>query len=183
MPKSVLEEDPALIHAIALGAILCGGIVVTTQMPRNDISSLIYGIIDSAGINTDNLSSALDSIRSLPVKLQILPILLMVKGISFLKVAPVLLFGYLLGTVDAGINLCELERQSAHSSHSVTGYHLAKKMFMFSLLYMPLMYISFPFELILHTRIDLLKYCFIGINAAVGYFAVYSLNINKPPRM
>ncbi len=183
MEDSVLNDQPGLIHLISLVAVIFAGFYTAAHMPLNDIRDLANSIIESSSINLEDLLPAFEHIRFLPVAMQMFVILLIVKGIFYLKAAPILLFGYIAGSVDAKIKLCEPGIISTHSSHSVTAYHAAKKLFLFSMLYMSVIYMSFPVESMLAMDIDLFRHIFIGTNAVIGYYAVYTLNINKPPRL
>jgi len=181
MGDSKIIESPALIHFITIVALFSGGVLLTSKMSL-DAGDLINAVVDSSCINSDTLSPILNSIRSLPGNLKLLSLLLIVKAIAYLKVAPVIVFGFILGALDVKIKVCEPGFLGTHSTHSVTTYHWAKRMFMFSALYIPMIYISYPVESYL-TDIDLVKYLFVGINSLVGYHAVFTLNMNKPPKL
>jgi len=178
---SKVIESPALIHFVTILALLGGGVILTSKMSL-DTGQLINAIVDSSCIDPVALSPVLNGIRSLPGNVRPLSLLLIVKAIAYLKVAPVIVFGFILGALDVKIKVCEPGFLGTHCTHSVTTYHWAKRMFMVSALYIPAIYISYPVESFLKDS-DLVKYLFIGINSLVGYHAVFTLNMNKPPKL
>ncbi len=174
-------DSPALIHFITLFALFTGGVLLTAKMPL-DIGDLINTIVDSSYIDATTMSPILNIIRSWPSNVRLLPLLFIVKAIAYIKVAPVIIFGFILGALDVKIKVCQPGFLGTHSTHSVTTYHGAKRLFMISALYIPAIYVSYPVESYLG-NVDLVKYLFVGINSLLGYRAVFTMNMNKPPKL
>jgi hypothetical protein len=176
--ESPVASQTSLMYILLAVAAIIGGFYLFSDLSEEQAISLIY--IYSGETGDALMEKIISSVKDLPVQLRLFTVVFALKGISYLKVFPLVIFGIITALIDAHVKK-GLYRFS--SPPSVTDYHMAKKMMPVCFFHLPLIYMSAPIEGLIKIDAETIKYIVVSINAVLLHHFMYTLSVNKPPKI
>ncbi len=184
MSEEKAIEQISVVYLVMGFMIIFAGLWSVSKTPDKSMQ-LMENTIETQGISSGTvarISGFVSKVGSGP-KASTLKIFLSffaIRAVAYLSVAPIILATVIISLIEAAVK----KRATIQSQPpSMTAYHTARKIIPVCLFHIPLLYAAIPLEYFLKMDAEGVKLVMGFLNAVIGYYAFYTVSLQKPPQV